>query len=219
MAIPYGGEFALTDGVREGRIEYQIPINAENTRLSFLYKRGRSRVVQRPFDVLGIRSTEENWEFGISHPLWETPNDQFRLSLSLGIERSRTFISDNDPFSFSDGPQQGRSNLTVLRFTQEWSSRSPAEVVAARSQLSLGLDAFNATRNDDDPDGRFFSPGWDNSNGCDRSPLIPSWLHESPVNCPPILSFPFPSLVWVAPIPFAAIYKINGLAIVGLSPP
>lgn len=78
-----------------------------------------------PFDVLGIRSTEENWEFGISHPLWETPNDQFRLSLSLGIERSRTFISDNDPFSFSDGPQQGRSNLTVLRFTQEWSSRSP----------------------------------------------------------------------------------------------
>ena len=213
------GEFALTDGVREGRIEYQIPINAENTRLSFLYKRGRSRVVQRPFDVLGIRSTEENWEFGISHPLWETPNDQFRLSLSLGIERSRTFISDNDPFSFSDGPQQGRSNLTVLRFTQEWSSRSPAEVVAARSQLSLGLDAFNATRNDDDPDGRFFRLAGTIPMGAIALPLIPSWLHESPVNCPPILSFPFPSLVWVAPIPFAAIYKINGLAIVGLSPP
>ncbi|WP_286186687.1 ShlB/FhaC/HecB family hemolysin secretion/activation protein [Geitlerinema sp. P-1104] len=151
------GEFALTDGVREGRIEYQIPINAENTRLSFLYKRGRSQVVQSPFNVLGIRSTEENWQLGVSHPIWETPNDQFRVGLSLGIQRSRTFLSNNDPFSFSPGPQQGRSNLTVLQLTQEWSSRSPAEVVAARSQFSLGLDAFNATRNQEDPDGTFFA--------------------------------------------------------------
>ncbi|WP_246198732.1 ShlB/FhaC/HecB family hemolysin secretion/activation protein [Sodalinema gerasimenkoae] len=151
------GEFGITEGVREGGMEYQVPLNSQNTRLSLLYRRGRSRVVQRPFNVLGIRSTEENWQLGLSHPIWETPNDQFRLGLSLGIERSRTFISEDDPFSFSEGPQQGRSNLTVLQFTQEWSSRSPAEVVAARSQVSLGLDAFNATRNQDDPDGQFFA--------------------------------------------------------------
>lgn len=151
------GEFGLTEGVREGFVRYELPVNAENTRLSLSYQRGRSRVVEEPFEALGIRSTDEDWRLGISHPLWETSNDVFRVGMSLGLQRSRTFIFDDEPFSFSEGPEDGRSNLTVLQLTQDWSSRSPAEVVAARSQFSLGLDAFNATRHETGPDGLFFA--------------------------------------------------------------
>ncbi|KPQ40109.1 MAG: Hemolysin activation/secretion protein [Phormidium sp. OSCR] len=151
------GEFGITEGVREGFVRYELPVNAENTRLSLSYQRGRSRVVEEPFEVLEIRSTDEDWRLGVSHPLWETSNDVFRVGMSLGLQRSRTFLFDDEPFSFSDGPEDGRSNLTVLQLTQDWSSRSPAEVVAARSQFSLGVDAFNATRNETGPDGLFFA--------------------------------------------------------------
>ncbi len=46
----------------------------------------------------------------------------------------------------------------MLRFIQEWLSRSPNQVLAARSTFSWGLDALDATINDNDlPDGRFFA--------------------------------------------------------------
>ena len=47
--------------------------------------------------------------------------------------------------------------LWVLRFFQEWTKRSSQDVLAVRSQFSLGVDAFDATINNEPPDGRFFS--------------------------------------------------------------
>ena len=61
--------------------------------------------------------------------------------------------------AFSEGVEpDGKSSVTVLRFIQEWLSRSPDQVLAARSTFSLGIDAFDATINGGDaPDGRFFA--------------------------------------------------------------
>ncbi len=47
--------------------------------------------------------------------------------------------------------------MSALRFTQDWVSRSPNQVLAARSQFSLGLGILGATVNDTGTDGRFFS--------------------------------------------------------------
>jgi len=44
-----------------------------------------------------------------------------------------------------------------LQFFQDWTQRN-SEVIAARSEFSLGIGAFNATINDD-PDSRFFAYG------------------------------------------------------------
>jgi hemolysin activation/secretion protein len=48
---------------------------------------------------------------------------------------------------------------SALRFFQEWTKRTSREVLAARSQFSLGIGLLNATINDEPPDSRFFSCG------------------------------------------------------------
>ena len=63
------------------------------------------------------------------------------------------------PFSFSPGVQNGESDVTVIRFSQDGLLRSPSRVFAFRSVFSLGIDALGATRKqkDSDPDGCFFA--------------------------------------------------------------
>lgn len=58
---------------------------------------------------------------------------------------------------FSEGPEDGKSNVTALRFSQDWLERKTKIVLAARSQFSFGIDAFDATVNNTGTDGRFFS--------------------------------------------------------------
>ncbi|MHC5830270.1 MAG: ShlB/FhaC/HecB family hemolysin secretion/activation protein, partial [Nostoc sp.] len=53
--------------------------------------------------------------------------------------------------------EQGRTRVSALRFSQEWTSRNSHEVIALRSQFSLGIDALNATINQNPPDSRFFA--------------------------------------------------------------
>jgi hypothetical protein len=68
------------------------------------------------------------------------------------------FLLDDIPFSFSEGPQDGKSKVAVLRLFQDWVNRDAKRVLAARSQFSIGLNAFGATKNDGSvPDGQFFA--------------------------------------------------------------
>jgi hemolysin activation/secretion protein len=68
-----------------------------------------------------------------------------------------------EPFSFTPGEKRGKSNITALRFSQEWMSRTENQVIAARSRFSVGINAFGATDNrhdsngNDVADGQFFS--------------------------------------------------------------
>ena len=54
----------------------------------------------------------------------------------------------------------GETQISALRFNQEYTSRNLQQVFALRSQFSIGLDAFDSTVNDDfeaEPDSRFFA--------------------------------------------------------------
>ena len=62
----------------------------------------------------------------------------------------------DEPFSFSLGAEDGKSNVTVLRFSQDWVKRDAKSVLAARSQFNVGIDAFDATTNNTGTDGEFF---------------------------------------------------------------
>ena len=59
--------------------------------------------------------------------------------------RNVGFILDDIPFSFSEGPEDGKSRVSAIRFTQDWVKRDAKTVLAARSQFSFGIDAFDAT--------------------------------------------------------------------------
>ncbi|UBF28870.1 ShlB/FhaC/HecB family hemolysin secretion/activation protein [Kovacikia minuta CCNUW1] len=150
-------EYELTEGIKRYDFNYNFPINPQDGALNLRYTRNDSRIVEEPFSVLDITSDSETFSFGFRQPLQRTPTDEFALGLTLDVRRSQTFLLDRIPFSFSLGPENGKSRVTVLRFSQDWISRSPSRVLAARSQFSVGLPIFDATRNDTGTDGRFFS--------------------------------------------------------------
>lgn len=148
------GEFA--EGLVEADASYSVPLTARDLRLFVFGQTDESDLVEEPFDELDIESRTRTLSVGLSRPLLATPENQVRLAFSLDRRRSETFL-DGERFAFSEGTNDGRSDVTALRFAQEWERRGRAVALATRSTFSQGIDALGATVNDDGPDSRFFA--------------------------------------------------------------
>ncbi|MGB7315835.1 MAG: ShlB/FhaC/HecB family hemolysin secretion/activation protein [Nodosilinea sp.] len=153
-------EYENTDGSNEIDVSYTLPVSPNNDTLRFRAGYSNSRVIDPDFDVLDISSDSFYYEFGYRHFLIETPTEELALGLTLSHQQNQTFLGlDNiGPFPLSPGADsQGITQVTALRFSQEWSQRSQRHVLAFRSQFSFGLDLLNATLNDTGPDSRFLA--------------------------------------------------------------
>lgn len=145
-----------TEGTRKYGFQYDLPLNAQD-KLQFRYNNNSNRIVERPFSLIDINSRSQALAIGYQHFLFRSPNSELSLGLSLERRESNDFIFGNIPFSFSVGADNGRSVVNVLRFSQEWISRTTDQVLAARSQFNLGLGIFDTTINNTGTDGRFLS--------------------------------------------------------------
>ena len=151
-------EYGRTDGLNVYSSNYSLPLNANNGTLNLRYSTNNSKIIEMPFQDLGIRSDSQTFSIGIRQPLTRSISNEFAIGLNFDLRRSRTFLLDDIPFSFSEGPKDGVSKVTAIRFFQDWVDRSSNRVLAARSQFSLGINAFDATINSGTvPDGHFFS--------------------------------------------------------------
>lgn len=148
------GSYGTTAGLDTWAVDYTLPINARNGTVRLHYDQSQSRVIEDPFSSLGIVARSKTGLFELRQPLVQNLTTEFTVGASLALRESRTFLLEDVPFSFSLGPDRGVSRVTTLGLFQEWVQRSPRRVVAARSQFNIGLDAFNATRNDFGIDGR-----------------------------------------------------------------
>lgn len=157
----YGDRLAasydLTEGLNTYDVNYAIPVNGLDGTLQVGYQNAESEIVDEQFRDAGIRSTSETVSLNFRQPLTRSLTHELALSIGLDIRESRSFILDDIPFSFSIGPEDGVSRVRALRLAQSWTKRDVNSVLAARSQFSIGLDAFNATVNDSGTDGHFFA--------------------------------------------------------------
>ncbi len=144
-------------GVKSYNISYAIPLNPRDGTLSLSYRYDSSRIVEQPFSDLDINADSYTASLGFRQLIVRTPTTEFALSLSLDLRQSQTYLFEDIPYSFSLGPENGQSRVTVLRFSQDWVNRSTSRVLAARSQFSFGLNALGATVNNTGTDGRFTS--------------------------------------------------------------
>jgi hemolysin activation/secretion protein len=152
--------YTNTDGSDEFNVSYTYPVNPRDGTVRFSFGTTSSDVIEPPFDVLGIQATSRYYELSYRQPIYRTPSEEFALGLTASRQESQTELSIDDigPFPLSPGADdQGRTRISALRFFQEWTRRSSREVLAARSQFSLGLDALDSTVNDNAPDSRFFA--------------------------------------------------------------
>ena len=146
-----------TEGSNDLDFSYGIPINAKNTTLRLAYGFSNNDVIEDPFTPLDIETESEYFEFGFRQPLINTPNREFALGLNFSYQDSNTKVLD-DPFPLSPGADEdGNTRISALRFFQEYVNRNQQQVVALRSQFSVGLDVFGATINEDAPDSLFLA--------------------------------------------------------------
>lgn len=151
-------EVGVTGGVNSYSASYVIPVNPRNGTIGFRYSNGRNRVTQQPFAPLEITGRAQTYAIDFRQPIILTPREELALGLSAQLRQSRTFLFDNEPFSFTQGPENGESKVSVLRFSTDWVNfRNSNSVIAASSVFSLGLGIFDATTNDTGTDGRFIS--------------------------------------------------------------
>ncbi|MHC5727233.1 MAG: ShlB/FhaC/HecB family hemolysin secretion/activation protein, partial [Nostoc sp.] len=154
--------YTNTDGSNSFDASYTLPLNPHNGTLTFNYGITSSNVIEPPFTILDIESASRYYELTFRQPIFQTPTQE----LALGLTASRR-ESDISSFLQRQGfpgsilspgaDEQGRTRVSALRFFQEWTSRNSHEVIALRSQFSLGIDALNATINQNPPDSRFFA--------------------------------------------------------------
>ncbi len=173
-------EYNLTEGFDAYSIGYGIPIISHNGILSLEYRNGDSKIVEDAFKEANIRAESNTFSLRYRQPIIYRSDREIALGLAFERQNSETFILEDEPFSFTDGPQEGKSVVSALKLTGDWVERSSSSVLRISSQLNCGLDVFDATVNDNAPDGLFFSwlaqAQWTKGLNQDRDLLLVSRL-------------------------------------------
>ncbi|WP_196525134.1 ShlB/FhaC/HecB family hemolysin secretion/activation protein [Nostoc commune] len=153
--------YTNTDGSNSFDASYTLPLNPRNGTLSFNYGTTSSNVIEPAFKSLNIESASRYYELTFRQPIVQTPTQEFALGFTASRRESEAsyfpFRVVRLPFPGLGADEQGRTRVSALRFFQEWTSRNSREVIALRSQFSLGIDVLNPTINQNLPDSRFFA--------------------------------------------------------------
>lgn len=146
----------VTKGVRDGGFSYSLPLAPWDLRTYAIGEITRSKIVEGDFEDLDIESITMSMELGLQTPLYRDGTHDLSASLGLVRRRSQTYL-DGRTFTFSSGAENGQSDITAIRFAQDWLWRALDQVAAARSTFSFGIDGLGSTVNGSAPDSRYFA--------------------------------------------------------------
>lgn len=152
--------YSNTAGSNGFDASYRLPVNPHNGTVDLAVGIADSAVIEEPFDQLDISANSLYYELSLRQPLTLTPTEEFALGATFSRQESQTELGFNDIGGFPLSPgadDKGRTRISALRFSQDWTRRSNRDVLAVRSQFSLGLNLFDATINEDAPDSRFLA--------------------------------------------------------------
>ena len=149
-------EYANTDGSNAVYADYTVPINPYNGTIRLTSRLNLTEVIESPFERLDITGDSLYLDLSFRQPIIETPSQELALGITASRAESKTTLLGVG-FPLSPGANdQGHTSISALRFFQEWTQRGAQDVFSLRSQFSVGLDAFDATNNEEPPDSRFF---------------------------------------------------------------
>ena len=157
----FGDRFQLnytnTEGSNGFDLGYAFPLNAQNGTISLAYGFNSNDIIENPFTPLDIETKSDYYELSFRQPIIARPHRELALGLSFSRQHSETSLLDI-PFPLSLGADDsGHTNISALRFFQEYTERSENSVLALRSQFSIGVNIFEATINDNAPDSNFLA--------------------------------------------------------------
>ncbi|NET09011.1 MAG: ShlB/FhaC/HecB family hemolysin secretion/activation protein, partial [Symploca sp. SIO2B6] len=93
--------YSNTDGSDTVDFNYTLPVNPRNGTVNFSIGTTESEVIEDPFDELNIESESRYYELTYRQPIFQTPAEEFALSLTASRRESRSeFLED----VIDDGP-------------------------------------------------------------------------------------------------------------------
>ncbi|MBP5976990.1 ShlB/FhaC/HecB family hemolysin secretion/activation protein [Brasilonema sp. CT11] len=153
--------YANTDGSDSWDFSYALPVNPRNGILQLNYSTSSTKVIEKPFDILDIDGNSQEYGITFRQPILQTPTKEFALGITANHRSSdigylEALVGRRIAYP-SPGAEDGKTKVSAVRFFQDWTQRSNRQVIAARSQFSLGVNVFDATINAKDPDSEFFA--------------------------------------------------------------
>ncbi len=138
---------------------YTVPLTSRDTTFTFEYRRNDFVVVASEFQALNITSKTEIFTATVRQPIYRTLNQEFAVAITGEKLQNQIFLLGQPTDLLIPGSQNGAANDTALRFLQEYTYRTQASVLAARSRFSVGINALGATVNSNPQlaDGQFFA--------------------------------------------------------------
>jgi len=145
--------------------DYVRPLTASDLTVEANYTRSSDVVVQQPFAPVDIQSKTDGIFVTLRQPFIRTVDDpalktkeqELAGFFTVSSRYNRTFLL-GEPFSFSEGVDNGEQDVFALRPGLEYTRRSANDAVAARATFSVGVDGPNATIHPNGtPDSRFFA--------------------------------------------------------------
>ncbi|WP_310430093.1 ShlB/FhaC/HecB family hemolysin secretion/activation protein, partial [Chamaesiphon sp. VAR_48_metabat_135_sub] len=141
---------------------YTLPLNPHNGTLKLQYGLSNSRVIEAPFDRLDINGTAQDMSLSYRQPLIQSSSEEFALGLTLGRKETNTnylfsIIKEKVGYPSPGADANGITRVSAARFFQDYTIRDTQQVFAARSQISLGVNALGATITPSSPDGKFLT--------------------------------------------------------------
>jgi hemolysin activation/secretion protein len=164
LRVQYGQSFG-TDSNAHGsginpnlNVRYVAPVTPYDTTFAVEYRRVDFTVIESSVKPLDINGKFESIGFTLRQPIFRTPSQEFALALTGQSQTFKTFLL-GDPFEFQSGSTNGVSEVSALRFSQEYVHRTQDQVISALSRMSFGLPIMGATVNSgpDQATGEFFS--------------------------------------------------------------
>ena len=138
-------QYGRSKGLDDGSVSYSVPLLSDDTRLSLRYDINGTLVINPNLAPLDITSRYSSISVGLSRPFYRTAESRLTLGVNLDVRKAQTFLLGM-PFPFTAGSDaNGHTNVTAVRFYQDWLDRDADHAFAARSTLSFGIDAFGAT--------------------------------------------------------------------------
>ena len=137
--------YGRSQGLNDGSLQYSIPILSDDTRVTVRYDRNGTLVVDPSLAPLNVTSDYTNVSLSVSRPFYRTPEQELNLALDLDWRRAQSFVL-GQPFPFTAGADaNGHTNVTALRFVQNWVDHGADHALGLRSTFSFGLNILDAT--------------------------------------------------------------------------
>jgi hemolysin activation/secretion protein len=121
-----------------------MPVWDYGTKAYFLFNKSNSSIVEASLADLNINSDSFSVEGGLNQILIDNLQRRLTFGAGVGFKENEVTLGGED-FPIVAGYQTGKTQVSFVRFNQEYIERWEKLAVALRSTFSTGLDSFGAS--------------------------------------------------------------------------